>query len=45
MTHLDVSVGYLVVVQVFQPLQDLPGVEANGGLIVFQGAPFGPEQC
>lgn len=35
---------YLVVVQVFESLEDLPGVEADGGLVVFQRAPFGPQQ-
>lgn len=34
----------LVVVQIFQPLQDLPGVEADGGLVVLQGPPLGPQQ-
>lgn len=43
--HLDVSVRDLVVVQVFEPLQDLPRVEADGGLVVLQGSPLGPEQC
>lgn len=43
--YLDVSVCNLVVVQVFEPLQDLPCVEADGGLIVFQWAPLGPQQC
>lgn len=42
--HLDVSVCYLVVVQVLEPLQDLPGVEADGGLVVLQRAPLGAEQ-
>lgn len=35
---------YLVVMQVFEALQDLPRVEADGGLVVFQGSPLGPEQ-
>lgn len=42
--HLDVPVCYLVVVQVLEPLQDLARVEADGGLVVFEGAPLGPEQ-
>lgn len=42
--YLDVPVCDLVVVQVFQPLQDLPCVEADGGLVVLEGAPLGPEQ-
>lgn len=42
--HLNVSVCYLVVVQVLESLQDLPRVEANGGLVVFQRAPLGSQQ-
>lgn len=42
--YLDVSMRYLVVVQVFKPLQDLSRVEADSGLIVFQRSPLGPQQ-
>lgn len=43
--HLDVSVRYLVLVKVFETFQDLPCVEADGVLVVFQRAPLGPQQC
>lgn len=36
---------YLVVVQVLEALEDLPRVEADGGLVVLQRTPFGPQQC
>lgn len=42
--HLNVSVDYLIVMKVFEPLEDLLGVEDDGGLIVFQRAPFGAQE-
>lgn len=44
-SDLDVSVCYLIVVQVFESLQDLPRIEANGGFVVFQGSPFRSQEC
>lgn len=38
--HLDVSVDNLIVMKVCEPLQDLFGVEDDGGFIVFQRTPF-----
>lgn len=40
--YLNVSVDDLVVVEVPQALQDLPGVEDDGGL--FEGTPFRRQQ-
>lgn len=40
--NLDVPVDDLVLVQVPEPLQDLSGVEDDGGLL--QRAPFGAQQ-
>lgn len=34
----------LVVMKVFEPLQDLFGVEDDGGFIVFKGTPLGAQQ-
>lgn len=42
-SDLDVPVDDLVLVQVAKALQDLPGVEDDGGLL--QGTPFGTQQC
>ena len=42
--HLNVSVDYLVVMEILKPFQDLPGVENDGGLVVFQGSPFGTQE-
>ena len=42
--HLNVSVDYLIVMEVFEPLEDLFGVEDDGGLVVFQGTPFGAQE-
>lgn len=38
--YLNVSVNYLVVMQVFETLQNLFGVEADGRLVVFQRTPL-----
>lgn len=35
---------YLVVMEIPEPLQDLLGVEDDGGLVVFQGTPLGPQE-
>ena len=43
-SHLNVSVDYLIFVQVFEPLEDLFGVEDDGGLVVFQRTPFGAQE-
>lgn len=43
-SYLDVSVDYLVVMEIAEALEDLFGVEDNGGLIVLQRTPFGAEQ-
>lgn len=43
-THLDVSVDDLVVMKVFQAFQDLLSVEDDGGFIVLQRTPFGPQK-
>ena len=40
--YLDVSVDDLVLMEVAQALQDLPGVEDDGGLL--QGPPLGAQQ-
>lgn len=37
--YLDVSVNNAVLMEVVESLKDLPCVEANGALIVLQGAP------
>lgn len=42
--HLDVSVDNLVVVEISESLQDLFGVEGDGGLVVLQGPPLGAQQ-
>lgn len=42
--YLYVSMCYLVVMQVFEALQYLPRVEADGGLVVLQRTPLGPQQ-
>lgn len=34
----------LIVMEIFEPLQDLSGVEADGGFVVLQRAPFRPQQ-
>lgn len=43
-SHLNVSVDDLIFVQVFEPLEDLFGVEDDGGLVVFQRTPFGAQE-
>lgn len=43
-SHLDVSVDNLVVMEIFEPLQDLFGVEDDGSLIVLQRTPFGAQE-
>lgn len=42
--HLNVSMDDLIVVKVFEPLEDLFGVEDDGGFVVFQGTPFGAQE-
>lgn len=42
--YLNVSVDYLIVMKVFEPLKDLFGVEDDGGFIVFQRTPFGAQE-
>lgn len=42
--HLNVSVDYLIVVKVFEPLEDLFGVEDDSGFVVFQRTPFGAQE-
>lgn len=42
--YLNVSVRDLIVMQVLQTLQDLLGVEADGGLVVLQGSPLGAQK-
>lgn len=42
--HLNVSVDYLIVMKVFEPLEDLFGVEDDGGFVVFQRTPFGAQE-
>lgn len=43
-SHLDVSVCYLIIVQVLEPLQDLFCIEADGGLVILEWTPLGPQQ-
>lgn len=43
-SHLNVSVDDLVVVEVFEPLQDLFSVEDDGRFVVFQRTPFGAQE-
>lgn len=38
--YLDVSVNYLVIVQILETLQNLFGVKADGGLVVFKRTPL-----
>ena len=43
-SHLDVSVCDLVIVKVLDSLQDLLGVEPDGGLVVLQRSPLRSQQ-
>lgn len=43
-THLNVSVDYLMVVKVLEPLEDLFGVEDDSGFVVFQRTPLGAQE-
>lgn len=38
--HLDVSVDDLIVMEIFEPFEDLFGVEDDGSFVVLQRAPF-----
>lgn len=42
--HLDVPVHDVVIVEVAEPVEDLAGVEDDGGLVVLQGTPLGAQQ-
>lgn len=42
--YLDISVNYLVIVQVLQSFENLLGVENNGGLVVFKRPPLWPQE-
>lgn len=42
--HLNVSVDYLILMEVFEPLEDLFGVEDDSGFVVLQGTPFGAQE-
>lgn len=42
--HLNVSVDYLIIMEVLESLEDLLGVEDDGGFVVFQRSPFGAQQ-
>lgn len=43
-THLDVAVHNVVVMEVAETVEDLAGVEDDGGFIVLQGSPLGAQQ-
>lgn len=42
--HLDVTVHDVVIMEVAEPIEDLAGVEDDGGFVVFQGSPLGAQQ-
>lgn len=42
--HLDVAVHNVVIMEVAETVEDLAGVEDDGGFIVLQGSPLGAQQ-